>query len=141
MTSQPNDPLPRYEPYQAGGAAPAGYTCPKCGGSMRTVDRNGIHIEQCLNCRGVFLDFGELENITQLEARFVASPPLSRGTVTGPTGVIAAASTTGEAAWAGCSSAVEALPRLLRYQRRTQRHLWVVQSPSRRPRCPAFVVP
>ena len=85
MTSQPNDPLPRYEPYQAGGgAAPAGYTCPKCGGSMRTVDRNGIHIEQCLNCRGVFLDFSELENITQLEARFVASPPPQPGYGYGP---------------------------------------------------------
>ena len=84
MTSQPNDPLPRYEPYQAGGAAPAGYTCPKCGGSMRTVDRNGIHIEQCLYCRGVFLDFGELENITQLEARFVASPPPQPGYGYGP---------------------------------------------------------
>lgn len=51
---------------------------------MRTVDRNGIHIEQCLNCRGVFLDFGELENITQLEARFVASPPPQPGYGYGP---------------------------------------------------------
>ena len=47
-------------------------------------DRNGIHIEQCLNCRGVFLDFGELENITQLEARFVASPPPQPGYGYGP---------------------------------------------------------
>ncbi len=77
MPNQPNDPMPRYESYQGGGAggAHAAYTCPKCGGSMRTVDRNGIHIEQCLNCRGVFLDFGELENISQLEARFMAPPP------------------------------------------------------------------
>lgn len=66
--------MPRYEPYQGGGASPAALVCPKCGGSMRTVDRNGIHIEQCTNCRGVFLDFGELENITQLEARFAAAP-------------------------------------------------------------------
>ena len=68
--------MPRYEPYQnAGGGGHASYTCPKCGGSMRTVDRNSVHIEQCLNCRGVFLDFGELENISQLEARFSAAPP------------------------------------------------------------------
>ena len=74
--SHPNDPMPRYEPYQnAGGGGHASYTCPKCGGSMRTVDRNSVHIEQCLNCRGVFLDFGELENISQLEARFSAAPP------------------------------------------------------------------
>lgn len=83
MTS-PTDPLPRYESYQGGGGGAAGYTCPKCGGSMRTVDRNGIHIEQCLNCRGVFLDFGELENITQLEARFVAAPPPAPGYGYGP---------------------------------------------------------
>lgn len=51
---------------------------------MRTVDRNGIHIEQCLNCRGVFLDFGELENITQLEARFAAAPPPAPGYGYGP---------------------------------------------------------
>jgi len=76
MSTQPHDPVPRYEPYSAGGGGhPQSLTCPKCGGSMRTVDRNGVHIEQCLNCRGVFLDFGELENISQMEARFVAAPP------------------------------------------------------------------
>ncbi|MFT4295877.1 MAG: zf-TFIIB domain-containing protein [Micropruina sp.] len=80
--SSPTDPMPRYEPYA--GAVPAGFTCPKCAGSMRTVDRNGIHIEQCLNCRGVFLDFGELENITQLEARFAAPPPPAQSYGYGP---------------------------------------------------------
>ena len=79
-----NDPLPRYEPYAPTGATPAAFTCPKCGGSMRTVDRNGVHIEQCVNCRGVFLDFGELENITQLESRFVAAPPPGPGYGYGP---------------------------------------------------------
>jgi Zn-finger nucleic acid-binding protein len=49
--------------------------CPKCQGSMRTYERNGIHLEQCDSCRGIFLDFGELEALTQLESRFSAAPP------------------------------------------------------------------
>ncbi|MCZ8381860.1 zf-TFIIB domain-containing protein [Mycobacterium sp. CPCC 205372] len=49
--------------------------CPKCAGVMKTYERNGIHLEQCDTCRGIFLDFGELESLTQLENRFVAPPP------------------------------------------------------------------
>ena len=26
---------------------------------MKTYERNGIHLEQCDTCRGIFLDFGE----------------------------------------------------------------------------------
>ena len=43
-------------------------TCPKCHGRMRTVDRQGVHIEQCENCRGIFLDHGELEQMLSAEA-------------------------------------------------------------------------
>ncbi|MBU3705319.1 MAG: hypothetical protein FGM50_01380 [Mycobacterium sp.] len=49
--------------------------CPKCAGVMHTYERNGVHLEQCDSCRGIFLDFGELEALTQLENRFVAAPP------------------------------------------------------------------
>ncbi|MEV0974454.1 zf-TFIIB domain-containing protein [Microtetraspora glauca] len=53
--------------------------CPKCRGNMRTFDRNGIHIEQCDNCRGIFLDYGELETLTRLETQWAqqsyAPPP------------------------------------------------------------------
>ena len=50
--------------------------CPKCAGVMHTYERNGVHLEQCDSCRGIFLDFGELEALSQLESRFVeASPP------------------------------------------------------------------
>lgn len=84
MSQLPSDPPPRYEPYQAAGAPRGAMTCPKCGGQMRTVDRNGVHVEQCLNCRGVFLDFGELESITQLETRFAAAPPPAQGYGYGP---------------------------------------------------------
>lgn len=48
--------------------------CPKCSGSMRTYNRNGVQIEQCDTCRGIFLDFGELEHLSQMEAR-LAQPP------------------------------------------------------------------
>jgi len=51
------------------------FVCPKCRGQMQTFDRNGVHIEQCTSCRGIFLDYGELEHLSQLEARYMAPPP------------------------------------------------------------------
>ena len=42
---------------------------------MKTYERNGIHLEQCDTCRGIFLDFGELESLTQMENRFVQTAP------------------------------------------------------------------
>jgi Zn-finger nucleic acid-binding protein len=42
---------------------------------MRTYERNGIHLEQCDSCRGIFLDFGELESLTEMESRFVQTAP------------------------------------------------------------------
>ena len=50
-------------------------TCPKCHGAMRTYERNGVHIEQCTDCRGIFLDKGELEHLAAAEARWQAAPP------------------------------------------------------------------
>lgn len=51
--------------------------CPKCHGNMRTYDRNGVHIEQCEMCRGIFLDYGELEALTRVETQWrqPATPP------------------------------------------------------------------
>ncbi len=53
--------------------------CPKCHGVMRTYNRSGVHIEQCDSCRGIFLDYGELETLSQLEAQWAhqAPPPHS----------------------------------------------------------------
>lgn len=67
-----------YEP-PAGHGVPGphhggGMRCPKCQGGMRTYERNGVHIEQCDTCRGIFLDFGELESLTRIEARLQAPP-------------------------------------------------------------------
>jgi Zn-finger nucleic acid-binding protein len=69
--------VPSYEPARG----PGELVCPKCRGTMRTVDRSGIHLEQCTNCRGIFLDFGELESLTQMEARFAqqAAPHYQSG--------------------------------------------------------------
>lgn len=55
--------------------------CPKCQNTMRTVDRQGIHIEQCDGCRGIFLDRGELESILNAEQQYMAhaAPPPYQG--------------------------------------------------------------
>ncbi len=42
-------------------------TCPKCHGQMRQYERNGVTVDQCTECRGIFLDRGELERLTQAE--------------------------------------------------------------------------
>ncbi|GAA3069243.1 zf-TFIIB domain-containing protein [Streptosporangium carneum] len=44
--------------------------CPKCRGNMRTYERNGVHIDQCDGCRGIFLDYGELETLTRMESQW-----------------------------------------------------------------------
>ena len=42
-------------------------TCPKCHGQMRTYERNGVHVDQCAECRGIFLDRGELDRLIDAE--------------------------------------------------------------------------
>jgi Zn-finger nucleic acid-binding protein len=41
--------------------------CPKCQGRMRTYERSGVHLDQCTECRGIFLDRGELEHLVDAE--------------------------------------------------------------------------
>lgn len=44
------------------------------------MDKNGVHIEQCEGCRGIFLDRGELEAIAGAESSFYGhQPPPYRG--------------------------------------------------------------
>jgi Zn-finger nucleic acid-binding protein len=45
---------------------------------MRTYDRQGVHLEQCDRCRGIFLDYGELEAISRIESQW-AQPPAQYG--------------------------------------------------------------
>lgn len=42
-------------------------SCPKCGSEMRSYERNGVTVDQCTGCRGVFLDRGELEHLIDAE--------------------------------------------------------------------------
>jgi Zn-finger nucleic acid-binding protein len=41
--------------------------CPKCQGLMRTYERSGVTVDQCADCRGIFLDRGELERLVDAE--------------------------------------------------------------------------
>ena len=41
--------------------------CPKCSGRMGSFERSGILVEQCEDCRGMFLDRGELERLIDAE--------------------------------------------------------------------------
>lgn len=44
---------------------------------MKTVNKDGVHIDQCEGCGGIFLDRGELEQIASAESAFYAqaAPP------------------------------------------------------------------
>jgi Zn-finger nucleic acid-binding protein len=42
---------------------------------MHTYNRNGVQIEQCSGCRGIFLDYGELESLTRLESQWTQQAP------------------------------------------------------------------
>lgn len=39
-------------------------TCPVCAGQMQETARQGILIDTCTRCRGVWLDRGELEKLS-----------------------------------------------------------------------------
>ena len=53
-------------------------TCPKCHGPMRTYERSGVTVDQCTECRGIFLDRGELERLVDAEQGWQRSHPGSR---------------------------------------------------------------
>jgi Zn-finger nucleic acid-binding protein len=42
--------------------------CPRCRGPMRTYPRSGVQLDRCDQCRGIFLDEGELEMILRNES-------------------------------------------------------------------------
>jgi len=53
-------------------------TCPKCQAPMRTYERGGVMIDQCTDCRGVFLDRGELDRLMDTE-RGSDNPAMNHG--------------------------------------------------------------
>ncbi len=40
--------------------------CPVCDGQLRAVDKYGVEIDICPDCKGVWLDRGELEKILSM---------------------------------------------------------------------------
>jgi len=52
-------------------------TCPKCRGEMHSYERNGVTVDQCADCRGIFLDRGELEHLIAADDRAHAPAPAS----------------------------------------------------------------
>ena len=52
--------------------------CPNDNAAMQTLERNGVQFDMCPDCRGVWLDRGELEKLMALEhadATAQAAPP------------------------------------------------------------------
>jgi Zn-finger nucleic acid-binding protein len=52
--------------------------CPKCQGVMRTYERSSVTVDQCGDCRGLFLDRGELERLVDAEQGWQRSQPAPR---------------------------------------------------------------
>ncbi len=49
--------------------------CPVCAVPLVMSDRQGVEIDYCPQCRGVWLDRGELDKIIERSAREQAPPP------------------------------------------------------------------
>jgi Zn-finger nucleic acid-binding protein len=47
---------------------PATLICPKCKSEMKRYERNGVIVDQCIECRGMFLDRGEFEQLMGAES-------------------------------------------------------------------------
>ncbi len=45
--------------------------CPKCGADLVTADFEGVQLDRCPECHGVWLDAGELEHLHQRQDRNV----------------------------------------------------------------------
>ena len=46
-------------------AKPHWMKCPKCGSQLEEVNYDGVMIDRCTQCMGIWLDKGELELLTQ----------------------------------------------------------------------------
>jgi Zn-finger nucleic acid-binding protein len=47
--------------------------CPACGGELVELERSGVKIDACRECRGVWLDRGELDRILERERQVVGA--------------------------------------------------------------------
>ena len=48
--------------------------CPNCNETLVMADRQGVEIDYCPKCRGVWLDRGELDKIIERSAEYTAGP-------------------------------------------------------------------
>lgn len=48
--------------------------CPNCNETLIMADRQGIEIDYCPKCRGVWLDRGELDKIIERSAAYTQQP-------------------------------------------------------------------
>lgn len=53
--------------------------CPVDGATLIIADRNGVEIDYCPDCRGVWLDRGELDKIIDRSAGLSAAPRQPHG--------------------------------------------------------------
>lgn len=53
--------------------------CPACQDTLTMSERQGVEIDFCPKCRGVWLDRGELDKILEREAAIDTNRPPSRG--------------------------------------------------------------
>lgn len=51
------------------------FDCPRCGTTLTMAERHGIEIDYCPQCRGVWLDRGELDKIIERGGPGVAAAP------------------------------------------------------------------
>jgi Zn-finger nucleic acid-binding protein len=58
--------------YEATSAATV-LRCPKCDAPMRMYERNGVHVDRCTDCGGIFLDRGELDRLITAESSYYAA--------------------------------------------------------------------
>jgi uncharacterized protein len=45
---------------------------------MRTYERSGVTVDQCTECRGIFLDRGELEKLVDAEISYNGPQPVQQ---------------------------------------------------------------
>ncbi|HZH43593.1 MAG TPA: zf-TFIIB domain-containing protein [Lysobacter sp.] len=57
--------------------------CPNCNVPLSMADRQGIEIDYCPQCRGVWLDRGELDKIIERSSAETAPPPAAAPPVHG----------------------------------------------------------
>ncbi len=49
--------------------------CPKCNVALSMTDRQGVEIDFCPQCRGIWLDRGELDKIIERAGLAMSPPP------------------------------------------------------------------